>query len=208
MLDYQMQPHSLKLFPNSDLIICIKEFSYSNNLYGYVSGVVGNLSKASIQCPGNQVITKFEGNLEIVSLNGNFNNGDVHLHLSFADEGCNVYGGHLEEGSIVKKGTDILLVSFENKTIDIPKKSINDNQSRVKVYILKNCPWSKRSIRLLDSLSITYDAILIENDKDFQKVNSLSNHNTFPQIFLDDVFFGGYDELSKQAKYDFLNSFK
>ena len=203
-----MQPHSLKLSPDSDLIISIKEFSFSNNLYGYVSGVVGNLSKACIQCPANQEISKFEGNLEIVSLNGNFNNGDVHIHLSFADEGCNVFGGHLEEGSIVKKGTDILLVSFENKTIDIPKINLNDNQSRVKAYILKNCPWSKRSIRLLDSLSVPYDSILIENDKDFQKVNSLSNHNTFPQIFLDDVFFGGYDELSKQAKYDYLKSFK
>ena len=203
-----MQPHSLKLSPDSDLIICIKEFSFSNNLYGYVSGVVGNLSKACIQCPGNQEISKFEGNLEIVSLNGNFNNGDVHIHLSFADEGCNVFGGHLEEGSIVKKGTDILLVSFENKTIDISKINLNDNKSRVKVYILKNCPWSKRSIRLLDSLSVSYDSILIENDNDFQKVNSLSNHNTFPQIFLDDVFFGGYDELSTQAKYDYLKSFK
>ena len=203
-----MQPHSLKLSPDSDLIISIKEFSFSNNLYGYVSGVVGNLSKACIQCPGSQEISKFEGNLEIVSLNGNFNNGDVHIHLSFADEGCNVFGGHLEEGSIVKKGTDILLVSFENKTISISKRNLNENQSRVKAYILKNCPWSKRSIRLLDSLSVPYDSILIENDKDFKKVNSLSNHNTFPQIFLDDVFFGGYDELSKQAKYDFLNSFK
>ncbi len=203
-----MKPHSLKLSPDSDLIICIKEFSFSNNLYGYVSGVVGNLSKACIQCPDSQEISKFEGNLEIVSLNGNFNNGDVHLHLSFADEGCNVFGGHLEEGSIVKKGTDILLISFENKTIDISKINSNDNQSRVKAYVLKNCPWSKRSIRLLDSLSVPYDSILIENDKDFQKVNSLSNHNTFPQIFLDDVFFGGYDELSKQAKYDYLNSFK
>ena len=203
-----MQPHSLKLSPESDLIICIKEFSFSNNLYGYVSGVVGNLSKACIQCPGNQKISKFEGNLEIVSLNGHFNNGDVHLHLSFADEGCNVFGGHLEEGSIVKKGTDILLVSFENKTIDIFSQRLNDNESRVKAYILKNCPWSKRSIRLLDSLSIPYKAILIENDQDFKKVNSLSNHNTFPQIFLDDVFFGGYDELSKQAKYDYLSSFK
>ena len=203
-----MQPHSLKLSPDSDLIYCIKEFSLSNNLFGYVSGVVGNLSKACIQCPGNQKITIFEGNLEIVSLNGHFNNGEVHLHLSFADEGCNVFGGHLEEGSIVKKGTDILLVSFENKTIDISKQNITDNQSRVKAYILKNCPWSKRSIRLLDSLSIPYEAILIENDKDFQKVNSLSKKNTFPQIFLDDVFFGGYDELSKQAKKDFLNSFK
>ena len=203
-----MQPHSLKLSPDSDLIICIKEYSFSNNLYGYVSGVVGNLSKACIQCPGNQEISEFEGNLEIVSLNGHFNHGDVHLHLSFADEGCNVFGGHLEEGSIVKKGTDILLVSFENKTVEISKQNLNDNQTRVKAYILKNCPWSKRSIRLLDSLSIPYERILIENDQDFQKVRSLSNHNTFPQIFLDDVFFGGYDEIAKQAKLDYLKSFK
>ena len=91
-----MQPHSLKLSPDSDLIISIKEFSFSNNLYGYVSGVVGNLSKACIQCPGSKEISKFEGNLEIVSLNGNFNNGDVHIHLSFADEGCNVFGGHCD----------------------------------------------------------------------------------------------------------------
>ena len=203
-----MQPHSLKLAPESDLIICIKEFSFSNNLYGYVSGVVGNLRNACIQCPSNQKISRFEGNLEIVSLNGHFNNGNVHLHLSFADEGCNVLGGHLEEGSIIKKGADILLVSFENKIIDISKQKLDNSQLRVKAYILKNCPWSKRSIRLLDSLSIPYEAIIIENDKDYRKVNSLSNHNTFPQIFLDVVFFGGYDELSKQAKYDYLNSFK
>ena len=203
-----MHPHSLKLAPDSDLIICIKEFSRSNNLYGYVTGVVGNLRKACIQCPGNKEISIFEGNLEIISLNGHFNNGDVHLHLSFADEGCNVFGGHLEKDSIVKNGSDILLVSFDNKTINISKQKLKESKSRVKAYILKNCPWSKRCIRLLNSLSIPYEAILIENDQDFQKVNSLSNHNTFPQIFLDGVFFGGYDELSKQAKLDYLNSFK
>ncbi len=203
-----MHPHSLKLSPHSDLILCIKEFSFSNNLFGYVSGVVGNLSKACIQCPGNLEINKFEGNLEILSLNGHFNKGDVHLHLCFADKECNVRGGHLEEGTIVKKGTDILLVSFENKTINISNQNSEKNKSRVKVYILKNCPWSKRSLRLLESLTIPYQAILIENDKEFQKVNSLSNYNTFPQIFLDDKFFGGYDQLSNQAKFDYLNSFK
>ena len=203
-----MHSHSLRLLPDSDLIICIKEYSFSNNLYGFVSGVVGNLSKVCIQCPGNQEINKFEGNLEIVSLNGYFNNGDLHLHLSFADEGCNVYGGHLEEGSIVKKGADIFLISFENKTINISNQNLINNQAKVKAYILKNCPWSKRTIRLLNSLAIPHEAILIENDKDFQKVNNLSGHNTFPQIFLDDMFFGGYDELLKQAKYDYLNSFK
>ena len=203
-----MQTHSLKLSPESDLIKSIKEYSSANNLYGYVSGVVGNLKIVCIQCPGNQEINKFEGNLEIVSLNGHFNKGDVHLHLSFADEGCNVFGGHLEEGCIVKKGTDILLLSFEQKIINISNDELITNQSRVKAYILKECPWSKRAIRLLNSLSIPHEVTLIDNDASFQKIMAISKHNTFPQIFLDNKFFGGYDELSEQAKLDKLSSFK
>ena len=203
-----MQPHSLKLSPESDLIKSIKEYSFLNNLYGYVAGVVGNLKTVCIQCPGNQEINKFEGNLEIVSLNGHFNKGEVHLHLSFADESCNVFGGHLEEGCIVKKGTDILLISFEQKIINITNNDLLKNESRVKVYILKDCPWSKRAIRLLNSLSIPSEVILIDNDESFKKIMLKSKHNTFPQIFLDDNFFGGYDELSEQAKLDRLSSFK
>ena len=203
-----MKPHSLKLSPESDLIKCIKEYSLSNNLYGYVSCVVGNLRKVCIQCPGNQSVNQFEGNLEIVSLNGHFNKGDVHLHLSFADEGCNVFGGHLEEGCIVKKGTDLFLLSFEHNIVNISNKNLLKNKKRVKAYILKDCPWSKRAIRLLNSFSIPHEAVLVENDEIFKKVIVQSNHNTFPQIFLDGRFFGGYDELSKQSKLDFLNSFK
>ena len=203
-----MQPHSLKLSPESDLINSIKEYSLSNNLYGYVSGVVGNLRTVCIQCPGNLQINKFEGNLEIVSLNGHFNKGDVHLHLSFADEGCNVFGGHLEEGCIVKKGTDILLLSFEQRIINISNSYLQKNESRVKVYILKDCPWSKRAIRLLNSLSIPHEVILIDNDEIFKKIMAQSSHNTFPQIFLDNIFFGGYDELSEKAKLDNLSSFR
>ena len=203
-----MQPHSLKLSPETDLIKSIKEYSFANNLYGYVSGVVGNLKKVCIQCPGNQEINKFEGNLEIVSLNGHFNKGDVHLHLSFADEGCNVFGGHLEEGCIVKKGTEIFLLSFDQKIINISSNDSNTNESRVKAYILKGCPWSKRAIRLLNSLSIPHEVILIDNDESFQKIMVKSKHNTFPQIFLDNKFIGGYDELSEQARVDKLDSFK
>ena len=203
-----MQSHSLKLSPESDLINSIKEYSLSNNLYGYVSGVVGNLRTVCIQCPGNQEINKFEGNLEIVSLNGHFNKGDAHLHLSFADEGCNVFGGHLEEGCIVKKGTDILLISFEEKIINISNNDLITSKARLKVFVLRDCPWSKRAIRLLNSLSIPYEVSLIDNDESFQKIMTKSGHNTFPQIFLDNKFFGGFDELSEQAKMDNLSLFK
>ena len=108
----------------------------------------------------------------------------------------------------LKKGSDIFLLSFEQKIIDISNKTLIENNSRVKIYILKDCPWSKRATRLLNSLSIPHQSILVQNDDSFQKVMNQSKHNTFPQIFLDNRFFGGYDELSKQAKFDYLNSFK
>ena len=73
---------------------------------------------------------------------------------------------------------------------------------------IRDSPWSKRAIRLLNSLSIPHEVSLIENDESFQKIMARSGHNTFPQIFLDDKFFGGYDELSEQAKFDNLSSFK
>ena len=74
--------------------------------------------------------------------------------------------------------------------------------------ILKDCPWSKRAIRLLNSLSIPHKVTLIDNDESFQSIMAQSSQNTFPQIFLDNKFFGGYDELSEQAKLDNLISFK
>ncbi len=123
-----MKPHSLRLSPESDLIKCIKEYSLSKNLYGYVSGVVGNLSKVCIQCPGNQKINTFEGNLEIVSLNGHFNVGEVHLHLSFANEGCEVFGGHLEEGCIVKKGAKYIHIV----DLDAAKTGYPTNDNSIK----------------------------------------------------------------------------
>ena len=119
-----------------------------------------------------------------------------------------MFGGHLEEGCIVKKGTDILLLSFAQKITNISYNDSLKNESRVKTYILKDCPWSKRAIRLLNSLSIPHEVILINNDASFQKIMAKSSHNTFPQIFLDNKFFGGYDELSEQAKLDKLTLFR
>ncbi len=148
-----MQPYRLKLFPESDLLKWVREYSFANNLYDYISGVFGNLRAVCFQCPGNQEINKIEGNLKIVFLNGHFNTGDLHLHLSFEDERFYVFEVHLEEGCIVKKGTEILLNSFK-KIVNISYQGLISNELLIKAYILKNCPWSKRAIRLLNFLSI------------------------------------------------------
>ena len=203
-----MIPHSLNFPPKSDLIINIKEYSKENNIYGFVSGIVGNLNSACIQCPNTQSVNIYEGNLEIISLNGFFDKGDVHLHLCISDESCNVFGGHLEEGSVIQKGVDIFLLSFDKKILKSNYIDTYSKKARVKIYLLKNCPWSKRAIRLLESSNIKFDSMYINNDEDFKRVNSLSKHDTFPQVFLDDIFFGGYDELSIQYKENLLESFK
>ena len=203
-----MIPHSLKLYPETDLLVSIKEYSKENKIYGFITGIVGNLSKAAIQCPTNQSLTIFQGNLEIICLNGFFDYGNLHLHLSFSDENCHVFGGHLEEGSIVKKGAEILLLSVDKKIKNIEPLSFHKATNRVKIYTLNNCPWSKRAIRLLNSSNIDHDVELIRSDEEFEKLNSITNHHTFPQIFLDDQFFGGYDELSDQYKKDLLKSLR
>ena len=90
--------------------------------------------------------------------------------MSFADEGCNVLGGNLEAGCIVKKGTDILLLSFEQKIINISNDNLITNRLVAQVYILTDCPCFKREIRLFNSLSIPYEVTSIDNDVSFQKV--------------------------------------
>jgi glutaredoxin len=37
----------------------------------------------------------------------------VHLHLSFSDGACQVWGGHLEPGTLVQKGADLLIGLLE-----------------------------------------------------------------------------------------------
>jgi glutaredoxin len=50
-----------------------------------------------------------EGDLEIITLNGTISPRGVHLHLSLSDGACQVWGGHLEPGTVVRKGTDLLV---------------------------------------------------------------------------------------------------
>ena len=100
-----------------------------------------------------------------------------------------------------KKGTDILLISFEEKIINISNHDLIINESSLKNYILKDFPLSKRAIGLLNSLSIPHNVILIDSDESFEKITDKSSYNTFPQIFLDNKIFGGYDELYNKQNW-------
>ena len=189
-----MRSLPLKLSAGSDLRKSLQEMAQEQNRSGFVLGVVGNLSRATFQCPGQSGPTVLEGNLEIITLNGTVSPNSVHLHLSLSDSACQVWGGHLEPGTIVLKGAD-LLVGFLD--LPLPQSALDSAQTpRVEIAVLPGCPWSKKALMMLRSLAIPYIVKTIDNDDSFKAINQRSELKTFPQVFIDGDLIGGYDALS------------
>ncbi len=187
-------PKTLQLESGSDLLNSLQSLARKENQLGYVLSVVGNLSIARFQCPDNDTATTIRKHLEIIALNGTISPDKCHLHISLSDGECNVWAGHLEEGTLILKGADIL-VGFLVETVN--KKETNINQQTVEIFILPDCPWSARAVRMLRTLQIPHKIKVVENDNDFNTLHKRSNYSSFPQIFINEQFIGGYSDLAE-----------
>ena len=187
-------PKIFKLETGRDLLISLQEMTKKENKAGYILSVVGNLSEARIQCPGKKQSTLIKNNLEIISLNGTIGPNNCHLHISFSDGNCNVWAGHLKEGTIIFKAAD-MLIGFHEENLIIKEKIIHNKH--VEIFIIPDCPWSARAIRILRTLQVEHDIKVIKNDNEFRSLNKITNYNSFPQIFINGEFIGGYSELAE-----------
>ena len=185
-----MQPLPLKLDPGSDLRLSLEELGRQHGINGFVLGVVGNLTRAAFQCPGQAEPTVLEGDLEVITLNGTISPSGVHLHLSLSDGACQVWGGHLEPGTVVQKGVDLLIGVLEQAA---PSPSPRPN---IELAVLPGCPWCERALRLLRTLDLPHTLITVNDDTTFEQCHARSGMRTFPQVFIDGQVIGGYDELS------------
>ena len=185
-----METLPLQLEPGQDLHQTLSALAAEHKLSGFVLGVVGNLSQASFQCPGQEQPTRLTGELEIITLNGTFSPEGVHLHLSLSDGACQVWGGHLEPGTVVLKGAQLLLGMS-----GLPKPQPAPVQERVEVAVLPGCPWCHRATQLLNRLAIPYQLDTVDTDERFEAWRQRSGRNVFPQIFIDGDLIGGYDDL-------------
>ena len=188
-----MQPLPLKLAPGSDLRLSLEELAQRDGISGFVLGVVGNLTKASFQCPGQAEPTVLEGDLEVITLNGTFSPEGVHLHLSLSDGACQVWGGHLEPGTIVQKGVDLLVGVLEQRE---SRPALKTAAPRIEIAVLPGCPWCSRALRILRTLDLPHNVTTINDDAAFQAVQQRSGMTTFPQVFIDGSVIGGYDDLA------------
>ena len=188
-----MRPLPLKLAPGSDLHLSLEDLARREGIHGFVLGVVGNLTRAAFQCPGQSEPTVLEGDLEVITLNGTLSPDSVHLHLSLSDGACQVWGGHLEPGTIVQKGADVLVGVLEQNK---PAAATTATAPRLEIAVLPGCPWCSRALRLLRTLDLPHTVITVNDDSTFKSIQSRSGMGTFPQVFVDGTVIGGYDDLT------------
>jgi predicted DNA-binding protein with PD1-like motif/glutaredoxin len=204
-----MHPLPLHLGPGSDLRASLEQLAIEAGASGFVLGVVGDLSQASFQCPGLEEPTVLQGHLEIITLQGTVAPQGVHLHLSLSDGDCQVWGGHLEHGSLVLRGAD-LLVGFLPQpgapqdpaqaavaTAAVrPAAPASPAQPRVEIAVRSGCPYSARALRMLRTLGIPHGVQLADDDAARAAVAERSGLASMPQVFIDGQPIGGYDALA------------
>ena len=104
---------------------------------------VGDLSNVSFKCPLNEKPINIQNKLEIIALSGYLKESFSQLHISVSDNNCSVFGGHLLPGSIVFKSVDVLVGVIPNLNQQ-SISNVNINSPVVDIYVLSDCPWSKR----------------------------------------------------------------
>jgi predicted DNA-binding protein with PD1-like motif/glutaredoxin len=180
-----MHAVQLHLDAGSDLHQSLRAFAAQQSGSGFVLSVVGNLSQAAFQCPGQAQPTLLRGDLELITLQGTLAPGGIHLHLCVSDGTCQVWGGHLEPGTLVQKGVDLLVGLIEAPLpaagADVP--ALSEAASRVQILVRQGCPWCRRALRLLQSQGIDH------------QISEASEAGPVPRIWIDGELIGGYDAL-------------
>lgn len=181
-----MHAQAVHLPAGADVRRSLEQFAQQHNRFGFVLSVVGNLSQACFGCPGRPAPTVLRGELEIITLQGTISPAGVHLHLSFSDADCQVWGGHLEHGSLVLKGADLLVGFVEaapEATPAVNQSGPRPTTPRLTIAVTEGCPWCTRALRMLRTLAIPVE--VLAGDAGVR----------LPQLYLDGQLIGGYREL-------------
>lgn len=85
--------------------------------------------------------------------------------------------------------------------------------AKVEIYVTPSCPYCIRAKALLDKKGVNYEIIDIRQnpEKRREMLKRSDGRRTVPQIFINDVGVGGFDdisELDKTGKLDFLLGLK
>lgn len=79
--------------------------------------------------------------------------------------------------------------------------------ARVVVYSTDYCPYCQAAKSLLRAKGVVFTEINVENDDDKRRwLVEKTGMTTVPQIFIDDVSYGGYDDIAALDQQGQLNA--
>lgn len=76
----------------------------------------------------------------------------------------------------------------------------------IKIYSTPVCGYCRRAKELLDGLGVEYTELNVYEDGDAMAVMREMNFHTVPQISIDNVWVGGYDELKEMYEAGALDN--
>ncbi|ESK39681.1 glutaredoxin 3 [Acinetobacter nectaris CIP 110549] len=81
--------------------------------------------------------------------------------------------------------------------------------ANVVIYSTTVCPYCVRAKQLLERKGISYKEVNLSNEAPDVRIELMqrTNHRTVPQIFINDQFIGGFDQLyalDRESKLDEL----
>ena len=80
--------------------------------------------------------------------------------------------------------------------------------NKIIIYSTSMCPYCIRAKNLLTSLQLEYEDInLNTNPRKFEKLSEKTGWQTVPQIFINNKFIGGFDDLNNLVEKDELKKF-
>lgn len=69
--------------------------------------------------------------------------------------------------------------------------------AKVVMYTKEQCPYCRHAKTLLNAKKVAFEEIRVDlNAAELEKMIKLSNRRTVPQIFINDLSIGGYDDLA------------
>ena len=106
-----MESLPLRLLPGADLRASLED-AVSSRSYAaaFVVSGIGSLRDARLRLAGAREPELLRGDLEILTLAGTVASNGAHLHMSVADSGGRVMGGHVAHGCTVRTTAEVLLL--------------------------------------------------------------------------------------------------
>ena len=80
--------------------------------------------------------------------------------------------------------------------------------AKVEIYSTPKCPWCDKAKELFTSLGIEFTEYNVYDDEDAMNVMRELGFKTVPQIAIDDVWIGGYDDLAEMHEAGALDSLR